>query len=91
LGLPAWEQLFKSWEVPVCRLGPDFLGNQRFREMFDSTGPAAFVVSIDPEQTYFPKITSQITATGAMTSNPLHLMTPNLSEEIYSEVGKYLI
>jgi acetolactate synthase-1/2/3 large subunit len=91
LGLPAWEQLFKSWEVPACRLGPDFLDNQRFREMFDSTGPAAFIICIDPEQTYFPKITSQITATGAMTSNPLHLMTPNLCEEIYSEVGKYLI
>lgn len=90
LGLPNWEQLFKAWDVPVCRLGPDFLDNPRFRELFEGTGPAALVVSIDPEQTYFPKITSQITATGAMASNPLHRMTPDLPAEVQAKVGKYL-
>lgn len=90
LGMPNWEQLFKAWGVPVCRLGPDFLKNSRFRELFDSTGLSAFTVSIDPEQTYFPKITSQITATGAMASNPLHRMTPDLPDNVQAKVGKYL-
>lgn len=90
LGMPNWEQLFKAWGVPFCRLGPDFLENPRFRELFDSNGLSAFTVSIDPEQTYFPKITSQITATGAMASNPLHRMTPDLPDDVQAKVGKYL-
>jgi len=90
LGLPNWEQLFKVWDVPVCRLGPDFLENPCFRDLFESDGPAAFVVSIDPEQTYFPKITSQITSTGAMVSNPLHRMTPDLPSDVQTKVGKYM-
>jgi acetolactate synthase-1/2/3 large subunit len=90
LGLPDWEQLFKAWDVPACRLGPDFMEDPRFHELFESAGPAAFVVSIDPEQTYFPKITSQITATGAMASNPLHRMTPDLPDDVQARVGKYL-
>jgi acetolactate synthase-1/2/3 large subunit len=42
-------------------------------------GPAAFIVPIDPEQTYFPKITSRITATGSMESNPIDRMTPEIA------------
>ena len=90
LGLPDWERLFKVWEVPLCRLGPNFLEDPRFFELFESNGPAAFVVSIDPEQTYFPKIMSQITSTGAMVSNPLHHMTPELPSDVQTKVGKYL-
>lgn len=90
LGLPNWEQLFKAWDVPVCRVDASFLENPYFSELFDGTGPAAFIVSIDPEQTYFPKITSQITVTGEMVSNPLHRMTPDLPKNIYAMVGRYL-
>ena len=90
LGLPNWEQLFQVWGVPVCRLGPDFLENQRFRELFESNGTGAFIVSIDPEQTYFPKIMSQITSDGAMVSSPLHCMAPDLPSEVQIKVGKYL-
>lgn len=90
LGLPDWELLFKAWDVPVCRIGPDFLKNSRFTEMFDQVGVAAFIVSIDPEQTYFPKITSQIGTDGVMISNPLHRMTPDLAEDLQALVGRYL-
>ena len=47
-------------------------------------------MSIDPEQTYFPKITSRITENGSMESNPLHQMTPDLDEELYKKVSVYL-
>ncbi|BAO83479.1 thiamine pyrophosphate-requiring enzyme [Serpentinimonas maccroryi] len=90
LGLPNWEQLFKAWDVPVCRLGPDFPQVQNFHAMFQAKGTAAFIVSIDPEQTYYPKITSQITDTGTMVSNPLHRMTPELPAEVMAKIGKYL-
>ena len=90
LGLPNWEKLFAAWDVPVMRLNKDFTEDVKFRTMFDSDGLAAFIVPVDPEQTYFPKITSRITENGSMESNPLHKMTPDLSEEQYLKVSKYL-
>jgi acetolactate synthase-1/2/3 large subunit len=41
-------------------------------------GPSVFIVPIDPEQTYFPKISSRITASGSMESNPIDKMTPEI-------------
>jgi acetolactate synthase-1/2/3 large subunit len=90
LGLPNWEKLFGAWNIPVCRISPGFIDDRHFSELFSSQGPAAFIVSIDPEQSYFPKITSQVTQAGTMVSNPLHQMTPDLPTEILAKVGRYL-
>ena len=90
LGLPDWEKLFSAWGVPVVRVSTGYEADNDFQRLFDSNGVAAFIVSIDPNQTYFPKITSRITDTGEMESNPLHLMTPNLPEDIYTAVSQHL-
>lgn len=90
LGLPNWEKLFAAWDVPVMRLDENFINDENFKRMFDGAGVAAFIVPIDPEQTYFPKITSRITENGSMESNPLHQMTPDLPEVQYLKVSKYL-
>ena len=42
---------------------------------------------IHPEQTYFPKISSQVTATGGMESAPLHKMSPPLEDEVIVGLG----
>ena len=91
LGLPIWDKLFPVWNVPVLRLAPGFESDDRFIEAFNSNAPYAFIIPVDPDQTYFPKITSQVTENGAMESNPLHLMTPELSAEEISKYLKYLI
>ncbi len=90
LGLPHWEKLFDAWNLPALRLSKDYESNSQFINLFDGKGPAAFIVSIDSEQTYFPKITSRITENGSMESNPLHQMTPDLDEELYKKVSMYL-
>ena len=90
LGLPNWEKLFAAWDVPVMRVDENFTNDEKFKRMFDGVGVAAFIVPIDPEQTYFPKITSRITESGSMESNPLHQMTPDLPEAQYLKVSKYL-
>ena len=41
-----------------------------------------FVVRVDPEQTYYPKITSRINSLGKMESNPINIMTPEFIENI---------
>lgn len=90
LGLPKWPSIFAAYGVPTMEVGPGFAGDAKFREAFDAPGVAAFLVRIDPEQTYFPKISSRVTASGSMASAPLHLMSPALDPELAAEVGKYL-
>ena len=90
LGLPNWDVLFSAWDVPVVRVKPGYENDPEFLRLFNSDTTCAFIVTIDPEQTYFPKITSRVTESGAMESNPLHLMSPGLSEEQTRLYLKYL-
>ncbi len=90
LGIPRWEPLFAAYDIPVQRLRPGFETTQAFLEAFNAPGPAAFLVQIDPEQTYFPKISSRVTASGSMESNPIHRMTPDLDEATSAQVFRYL-
>ncbi len=91
LGLPNWEKLFAVYDVPCLRLSNEFHDCPTFLQLFNSSGVIAFLVPIDPKQTYFPKITSKITATGSMESNPIHLMSPALTKDVMCKVGKFLI
>ena len=90
LGIPRWEPLFAAYNIPVQSCGPGFHADAVFLDAFSAPGPAAFLVHIDPEQTYFPKISSRVTASGGMESNPLHLMTPDLDEATAVSVLRYL-
>lgn len=90
LGIPRWEPLFAAWDIPVVRLYPGYESDPEFLKHFNAPGPAAFLVHIDPTQTYFPKISSQVTASGGMESNPLHRMTPDLDEVKAKAVFHYL-
>jgi acetolactate synthase-1/2/3 large subunit len=90
LGFPHWERMFSAYDIPTLRVGPGMETDAAFRALFDAPGPAAFVVPVDPEQTYFPKITSRVTATGSMESAPLHLMTPDLPDDVAARVMPYV-
>ena len=90
LGMPNWEKLFAAYDISVMRIGPGFEGDPKFLEEFNATGARGFIVNVDPEQTYFPKISSRITASGGMESNPIHRMTPDLDEETAGKVFRYL-
>jgi acetolactate synthase I/II/III large subunit len=78
LGLPQWEKLFAAWDIPVMRLPLDFQDDDAFQAAMAQPGLHGFIVPIDPEQTYFPKISSRVTATGSMESNPIDRMTPEI-------------
>ncbi len=90
LGVPNWGKLFDAYDIPVMRLQPGFETDERFLSQFNSKGVVGFIVQIDPEQTYFPKITSRVTETGSMASNPLHLMTPDLDQATKLKVCRFL-
>lgn len=90
LGLPNYSALFACYGIPCLDVKPGYKDTAIFDEYYAKEGPCAFVVHIDPEQTYFPKITSRVLENGAMESNPLHLMTPELHEDLWKEVSVYL-
>ena len=90
LGLPDWDTLFRAYGIPTMQLDPGFDKQKDFHKLFDEAGPVGFIVMLDPEQTYLPKIMSRVTSTGTMASNPLHRMAPDLEPEIAGQVFRYL-
>jgi acetolactate synthase I/II/III large subunit len=90
LGFPDWDLLFRAYGIPLLELTSEGLATDGFSELFEAPGPACFVLPVDPEQTYLPKIASRVTATGSMESNPLHRMTPDLADSIANRVFTYL-
>jgi acetolactate synthase-1/2/3 large subunit len=90
LGFPDWLPLFRSFGIPAMNLAPGWEAATEVAEALDAPGPHAFIVPIDPEQTYWPKVTSRINASGGMESQPLHLMTPELAPDVASRVFRYL-
>ena len=90
LGFPDWPALFAAFGIPVLALDEGWMDDPDFARLWESDGPAGFIVPIDPEQTYFPKIASRVSASGGMESNPLHLMNPELTGELADEAFRYL-
>jgi acetolactate synthase-1/2/3 large subunit len=87
LGLPDWSLIAKAYGLRYTKLEEFERVESTLGEVLDRSEPEVIEVKIDPEQTYFPKITSRILSSGAMTSNPLHLMTPDLS---FEEIERFL-
>ena len=90
LGIPQWDHLFAAYNIPLMQVGPAFEQDTEFLHRFSTIGASAFLVKIDPLQPYFPKITSRVTEDGSMASNPLHLMSPELPEDLAAKVMPYL-
>ena len=89
LGLPDWEVLVKAYDIPVFVVTPVTQFNSEFMELLNTTGPAVFVVKLDPDQLYFPKLGSRINKSGVMASSPLHLMDPPLDKDQEARLLKY--
>ena len=90
LGLPDWELLARSFGINFLVLDPNNIFTDEVLMRLESDTPEFFVVPISQEQTYFPKISSRITETGGMESNPLHLMTPDVTSEESIKIMKYI-
>ena len=87
LKFPNWIKLFKSYNVPVMHLNKSFYKNKKFLKLFNNNEISAFIVPIDPEQTYYPKISSKILKSGYIISNSLDKMTPMLDNKIETKLN----
>jgi acetolactate synthase-1/2/3 large subunit len=90
LGFPNWHTLAAAYGIEALDLAVGWPTDPRFQRLWTSSAPALFLVPLHPEQTYFPKISSRISASGGMESNPLHRMTPDLPEPLAARVMRYL-
>lgn len=90
LALPNWDKLFDVWGIRSIRIAPGFVTNEEFLSEFNRPGPSAFIIPVDPNQTYWPKISSKINPDGSMSSMPLHEMSPSLSDDERCRFMKYL-
>lgn len=90
LGLPNWLPFFGSYGVRAHTLVAKNPFSDEVLAMLEDEKPVAFIVPIDPNQTYFPKIASKVMEDGMMQSNPLHLMSPELPQDVAQRVFKYL-
>ena len=91
LNLPDWNLLAQAYGLKYFKVSGTEPFNSEFLEFLNLTGPALIEVPVDPEQSFYPKITSRISETKGMESSPLHLMTPPLPNEIADVVFKYLV
>jgi acetolactate synthase-1/2/3 large subunit len=87
LGLPDWSFIAKAYGLRYTKVEEPGLVDSTLVQVLDRHEPEIIEVKIDPEQTYYPKIASRILQSGAMASNPLHLMSPDLS---FDEIERYL-
>lgn len=91
LGLPKWRELASSFDIPFTELSPEIeLRKKQLSRIVNTSTPEMIIVPVDPEQTYFPKISSRVIGNGQMKSNPLHLMDPPLDPKLAQEVLKYI-
>jgi acetolactate synthase-1/2/3 large subunit len=90
LGLPDWKHIAAAYGLKFLRLNSSETLKEDIAEILEDLEPCFIEVMIDPDQTYFPKITSRILPNGTMSSNPLHLMSPDLSNNAIKEFLPFL-
>jgi len=90
LGFPDWKNLALAYGIAYHKFPSDGFSNVELLDVLSQRGPVFVEVPIDPNQTYWPKITSFVAADGSMTSNPLYDMTPKLPDHIFRRVAKFL-
>ena len=91
LWLPDWEFIGQAFDIPTLVVTDEDTFGPAFAELFESKGPAIFIVKVDPDQVFYPKILSSKNENGEIVSNPLHLMEPPLTAEEFSEYAPYLL
>jgi len=82
LGMPDFRKLAESYDIKFYELTPKIFKNKKkLSKILNKNELSIILIPIDPEQTYFPKITSRVLKNGNMESNPLNLMSPDYDDE----------
>ena len=80
LWLPDWETIAKSFRIPSLTINDSNQFDDEFQSLFEIDSPAIFIVKVDPDQVFYPKILSFKDSSGKIDSHPLHEMEPKLTD-----------
>jgi acetolactate synthase-1/2/3 large subunit len=90
LDMPDWEFIAKGFGINYFKLDQLSVNSSDFQSALKLKEAIFFDVQVDPEQTYYPKITSVKRSDGQMESNPIHIMEPLLTEIQEKKYIKYI-
>ena len=90
LAFPDWKLLCQAYGLRSYHLPVDWLDSDSIKDLILDPYPALFIVPLEPDQTFFPKLSSRVTPSGSMETAPLHEMSPPLEPSLNSEVLCYL-
>ena len=90
LGFPNWRVLADAYGIAYGFFTRDGFNDPVLKDALSTIGPVLIEVPIDPLQTYWPKIMSRVTESGSMESNPLYRMSPDLPDETWAKVSRFL-
>ena len=89
--MPPLERLAYAYDLPFTWI--DQRGDLRasLEAALAAPGPMVIGIKGQPDQSIIPTVASRRLATGGLRSNPLHVMHPELPEEVLqAELGPYL-
>jgi acetolactate synthase-1/2/3 large subunit len=90
LGFPDWNALFAAYGIPAVEITGSIFENEEALRLIRDAGPAAIILKVHQDQPFLPKLTSRVNPDGTMKSNPLHLMSPPLSNDLADKVLKFI-
>jgi len=90
LGFPSWKSLAETFGIPFAQMTAKENSAPNWPEGMFGNGPLLVVVPNDPNQTYWPKITSRVTDSGSMESAPLYEMSPPMSDRDREFFARFL-
>lgn len=91
LDFPDWIKLFGAYNIPCRYLMQSENNPDCIRMLLSQTsGPEAWIISVDPEQSNWPAVATRLTEDGSLKSEPIYRMLPELPPDILKSVGKYL-
>jgi acetolactate synthase-1/2/3 large subunit len=88
--LPNWEKIAQAYDIKYFLVDSDNAFSTEFMDLLNEKSIVLFELKLDPQQLYFPKLTSQVMSDGTMKSLPLHLMQPPLKNDVADKVFKYI-
>jgi acetolactate synthase-1/2/3 large subunit len=88
--LPDWQKIAEAYGIKYLLVEPNNVFSKEFMDLLNEESIVLFEIKLDPQQLYFPKLTSRVMPDGTMKSLPLHLMQPPLSPKIANQVFKYI-
>jgi len=90
LFLPDWQSVAQAFRVPFYRISVTDPFSKYFTSSLNDRGPWLYEIPVDPDQTFYPKITSAISDVRGMVSNPIHRMTPDLPADLERVVFPFI-